>query len=79
MTHSVTCVDDRNELKEHKENTVSHKTTMERIDVLTKQGIQFNQHAYLGEKKNSFFENKKERKNIHFSFRRERLLRTHYR
>jgi hypothetical protein len=51
---------------------------MERIDVLPKQGIQFNQHAYL-KKKNSFFENKKERKNIHFSFRRERLLRTHYR
>jgi len=31
--------------------------------------------------KKTFFllENKKERKNIHFSFRREKLLRTHYR
>jgi hypothetical protein len=46
---------------------------MERIDVLPKQGIPFNQHAYLGGKKHSFFENKKERKNIHFSFRRERF------
>ena len=33
-----------------------------------------------GERKTFFLlENKKERKNIHFSFRRERLLRTHYR
>ncbi len=34
--------------------SVSHKTNMERIDVLPKQGIQFNQHAYLGEKKTFF-------------------------
>jgi hypothetical protein len=41
---------------------------MERIDVLPKQGIQFNQHAYLGKKKHSFFENKKERKKYPFFF-----------
>jgi hypothetical protein len=34
--------------------SVSHKTTMERIDVLPRQGIQFNQHAYLVEKKTFF-------------------------
>jgi hypothetical protein len=52
---------------------------MERRDVFTQRGIRFKQHVYLGEKKHSFFENKKERKNMHFSFRRERLLRTPYR
>jgi hypothetical protein len=41
---------------------------MERRDVLPKQGIRFNQHAYLGKEKHSFFENKKERKNIQFFF-----------
>jgi hypothetical protein len=41
---------------------------MERRDVLPKQGIRFNQHAYLGEEKHSFFENKKKEKYPIFLF-----------
>jgi hypothetical protein len=33
---------------------VGYEESMWRIDVLPKQGIQFNQHAYLGEKKTFF-------------------------
>ncbi len=61
MTYEVLCATARAKADaanipyvSHTSVSVSHKTTMERTDVLPKQGIQFNQHAYLGGKKTFF-------------------------
>ncbi len=53
---------------------------MEMRYVLPRQGNLFIKHAYLGKEKNILsLRIKKKRKISNFSFRRERLLRTHYR